>query len=97
MTHHEQTENLQRVSGKIAKYVHDFALRHEHKEFHMADLCEDIWQHDRTIAPDSPSRILRYLAANSVINYRVVNRRQSLYCIDSVDKGELQPALFRME
>lgn len=48
---------------------------------------EEMVRHIRArlgIAPDSPSRILRALRQAQMIDYTVVNRRQSLYRVDRV-------------
>ena len=77
----EQTENLERVSTKIARYVCEFvAIRLEYSQPFTADeLRGFVERRNKTIAPASTDRILREQRQKGNINYRVLNRRQSLY------------------
>lgn len=76
-------EHLSRVSSRIGPSVLEFCRPRVGQEFHM----EEMVRHIRArlgIAPDSPSRILRALRQAQMIDYTVVNRRQSLYRVDRV-------------
>jgi hypothetical protein len=77
----EQRANLARVSSNIARIVADFCRGRFYggrPEFRMADLTSHVNERS-TIAPDSAGRILRDLRRRRVLDYRVVNRAQSLY------------------
>jgi hypothetical protein len=80
MRHSSGEENLGRVAERISGAVEEFCgLRKRFRQqFHMAELCDFV--RDRTgVAPDSPGRILRQLRSLGKLNYRVVDRRSSLY------------------
>jgi hypothetical protein len=82
----EQQANLARVSGNIAGIVADFCrgrLEEGRAEFHMIDLTTYVNARS-TIAPDSAGRILRDLRKHRLIDYTVVNRRQSLCKVTGV-------------
>jgi len=74
-----QAEHLERVSKRIARNVIQFVEDvGDYNTFHMDDLRKHIQRHVGG-APDSPSRILRDLRLRGVIDYRVEDRRASLY------------------
>lgn len=77
----EQSENLERVSTKIARYVCEFvAIRLEYRQPFTADeLRGFVERRNKAIAPASTDRILRHEKQLGHLNYRVLNRRQSLY------------------
>jgi hypothetical protein len=77
-----QDEHLERVSDKIATYVAEFCFHRN--TFHMEELTEYVSARVSPIAPDSPGRILRMLRREKVLNYEIVNRRESLYRITPV-------------
>jgi hypothetical protein len=81
----EQRENLERVSSRIAKSVLDFcrSTKWAGCDWHMEQLTRFV-RADTGVAPDSPGRILRDLRQKGLINYEVVNRRQSLYRVTGV-------------
>jgi hypothetical protein len=91
----EQREHLERVSSKIAKSVLAFC-RHAEANVQQGPDGRDLagifygeqlrmWVRDRTgIAPDSAGRILRDLRQRGVIDYQVLDRRASLYCVTRV-------------
>ncbi len=74
-------EHLSRVSDTIAPIVLEFCqdrMRTCQAQFRMEELRTYV--SERTmIAPASPDRILRDLRQAGKLNYRVVNRRGSLY------------------
>ena len=72
-----QERELSRVSDRIAAHVLAFCRSRE--TFHMQELVAYVAARVPEIAPDSPSRILRDLKRNGLVNYRVVSRSQSLY------------------
>lgn len=75
----EQARQIGRVKSRIADlveaFVNEVGAGHP---FRMAALLA--WIAERAqVAPDSPGRILRLLKREGRINYRIVNRSQSLY------------------
>lgn len=82
----EQAENLERVSRRIGKLIVSFCrerLKTRRPEFHMVEMTTWLAQYIEA-APDSASRILRYLKAQGVVKYDLVSRRSSLYRITAV-------------
>lgn len=77
----EQAKEARRVGGAIGEQVLAFCRRRSGQEFHMVELRQHIGD-DR--APDSAGRILRLLRQAGLVDYSVVNRRQSLYLIKEV-------------
>jgi len=78
----EQQENLNRVRLKIEGAITSFAsarLLANNVTFHMEDLLLHVREQVPFIAPDSPSRILRLLRQDGVIDYMVISRKNSLY------------------
>jgi hypothetical protein len=72
----KQEENLDRVKERISGAVQEFCGLHS--QFHMVELADFVGK--RTgVAPDSPGRILRQLRSLGKVQYRVVDRRSSLY------------------
>ena len=70
---------LTRVSNKIKTLIIEFLLKvGEKNRFHMHDLQEYVSK-NTSIAPDSPSRVLRDLKSKKVIKYRLISRANSLY------------------
>lgn len=74
----EQAEQLARVSGRLAEPVAGFVRAHIGQMFHAHELCDQLAM-DGYLAPESAMRVMRDLRARGVINYRVVDRSQSLY------------------
>ena len=75
-------EQLDRVTDRIAPHIIEFwerRLDSEEREFHMDELLTHVSRNVTAVAPDSPGRILRDLRRSGIVNYEVVNRRQSLY------------------
>jgi hypothetical protein len=73
----EQQENLERVSSRIERAVMQFCR--EHRSFHADDLRRYVINETGITAPASADRILRLLRQQKKLNYRVVDRRASLY------------------
>jgi hypothetical protein len=77
-----QRENLDRVQSALACNILLFielrVLGNE-RVFHMNDLTNFIRDIHPNIAPDSAGRILRQLRQQGRCNYKVENRRASLY------------------
>jgi hypothetical protein len=72
----QRDEHLERVGERISGAVLDFCRGV--RRFHMNELTD--WVSKRTgVAPDSPGRILRQLRSVGKLNYRVLDRRASLY------------------
>jgi hypothetical protein len=88
-----QTENIQRVTDVIAIHVMTFLSAHLNKEFRVTDLHTFVADKlGGYVAPGSPDRIMRHLRQKRLVDYVVVNRRQSLYRAVPV-KGQME--LFR--
>lgn len=51
----------------------------------MEQLRDYICEHVPETAPDSPSRILRQLRLKELVDYKVLNRRDSLYQVFFVE------------
>lgn len=73
-------QQLTRVSGRIGAAILAF-----HKQrmqtapaFHAEELREHVQQQTQ-LAPASADRVLRELRKQGLLNYRVLNRAQSLY------------------
>lgn len=82
----EQTENLERVSARIEGLILAFArdrIAVQRPHFHMVELTNFVGRHQH-VAPDSAGRILRNLRKQLRLDYRVLNRRQSLYELTEV-------------
>jgi hypothetical protein len=73
-----QTKQLARVEARLAQAIQDYIVR-PGQRFHLTDLTEWVRAKVGECAPDSPARILRKLRNDGVLNYRCVNRAQSLY------------------
>lgn len=87
----EQQENLERVSSRIGAAIITFCGEHLRDEanpqFHAEDLREFVTRETGISAPGSADRILRNLRQRGVIDYRVIDRRGSLYEVLAV-KGK---------
>jgi hypothetical protein len=73
----EQAENLERVRSRIGRAI--VAFCRERKRFHADELRAAVAEATGIAAPASADRILRDLRQRGVINYRVINRHESLY------------------
>lgn len=85
----DNAPELDRVGGRIAGTVLQFCrwrIIGAPHEFRMAELQGYVLQHTG-VAPDSPGRILRDLRQRGLIDYRVVNRRASLYQLLGVQEN----------
>ena len=77
-----QTANLARVETRLGTQILWFCkerVNANRREFHMDDLRKHLASEGILFAPASPDRVLRQLRILKVLDYRVVNRRQSLY------------------
>ncbi|HWO14749.1 MAG TPA: hypothetical protein VNN80_34840 [Polyangiaceae bacterium] len=72
-------EERRRVYGKIAPLILMFARDRAGQQFHVEQLRQYVDAHAHDIAPDSPGRILRELRQQRLLNYVVIDRRNSLY------------------
>ncbi len=73
-----QADNIERVSAKIGDAIRRFCDDRLGQTFRMEELVRYV-QGETTIAPDSPSRILRLLRRQGLIGYEVLSRKDSLY------------------
>jgi hypothetical protein len=73
----EQEEHLERVSSRIARAILDYCR--DHRQFHADDLRRAVTNRTGITAPASADRILRDLRQRHVIDYKVLDRRASLY------------------
>lgn len=74
-----QFDHLQRVGGKLAPVILDFAAAHAGGVWHMADLAAYVTARVPNTAPASTDRILRMLRKAGELNYVVRHRASSLY------------------
>ena len=80
----EQDKHLARVRSRIASAILAFLeLRGVGATFHMQELTDYVADAAQT-APDSPGRILRALRREGLCDYKVENRRASLYRITAL-------------
>ena len=68
-----------RVYEKIAPLILAFAEMRAGDRFQADELLRFIRTRDRTIAPDSPGRILRLLREKGKLDYVVIDRARSTY------------------
>lgn len=73
----EQQENLDRVSSRIAWAI--IRLLCEHRRFHADELRAAVVRDTGIAAPASADQVLRDLRQRGIIDYRVINRRESSY------------------
>jgi hypothetical protein len=83
----EQEENLNRVRSRIGHVIMEFARIYAGRMFHADDLREYVREH-YGVAPASPDRILRDLRQRGLLNYIVINRKQSLYLFTKGEDGQ---------
>jgi hypothetical protein len=82
----EQQENLERVTSCIERAIVEFCRRY--RRFHADQLHEWVSNTTGLSAPASSDRILRSLRQRGIIDYRILNRRRSLYEVLSVKGTE---------
>jgi len=76
----EQLDQINRVRSQIGHHIEAFLGDHLNQEFHADDMRRYVAERvNGYIAPASADRILRDLRQKGVVNYKVTNRRQSLY------------------
>lgn len=80
----EQKEHICRVTSAIGKAI--MAFCGEHNNFHAEDLRGFIRNSCGSTAPGSADRILRDLRKKRLLNYRVIDRRASLYQVLPVEQ-----------
>lgn len=73
----EQPRQLARVGSKTQSHILHFVALH--KQFHINEMVAYVEAQGVRIAPASCDRILRMLRQERRLNYRVLNRRASLY------------------
>ncbi len=73
----EQTIQLSRVAAALSPAIIKFCETRD--TFHASELHEAVEAAAGKSAPASADRVLRLLRQAKKLNYRVVNRRQSLY------------------
>ena len=75
----DDREERARVFARIAPIILAFKAERPDGAFHAEELRDYVIERVPEIAPDSPGRILRLLRQGRLLNYVVINRRQSLY------------------
>ena len=81
----EQRRQLRRVKIKIEDLVYRFCKMNEGMVINMEKLDGFVrYNSPLPVTPGSAGRILRLLRAEGVIDYEVINRRDSLYLIRRV-------------
>jgi hypothetical protein len=90
-----QEQEISRVRERISALVLAFcrdALASYGGLFRMAELLAFV-RKEVEVAPDSPGRILRDLRRKTQLDYKVLSRRESSYCVlwvcQSLTQGEL--------
>lgn len=73
----EKQENLKRVSSRIALAIIRFCTLH--RRFRADALHDYVLRQTGIAAPASADRVLRDLRQKEIIDYKVLNRRESLY------------------
>jgi hypothetical protein len=76
--------DLHRCAQKIEQTVIRFCVGAG--QFHIDELRQFVEAHTGPIAPDSPGRILRQLRKRGIVSYEIVNRSQSLYRINHLQR-----------
>ncbi len=79
----DEPKQRKRVADRIGQCIIDFFRKPAGTRFHASELNDFVAQFEKGVAPDSPSRIMRMLRQEGRINYRVVNRRDSLYQVEA--------------
>ena len=90
MSNGEQKIELDRVFERIAPLIEEFHRTRRNGAFHVEELRRFVLDQIPGIAPDSPGRILRAMRLGGLLNYKVINRRASLYQFCPLTKS--QPA-----
>jgi len=90
MTDDDRSERA-RVFARIAPAILEFRAERPDATFHIEDLRQYVRAQVPGIAPDSPGRILRELRLARLINYVVINRRQSLYQFRPLEPPPARP------
>lgn len=76
----EQRRQLGRAKSRISTAIIEFfGARERGTQFCGDELREFVAKQIGPIAPGSPDRVMRDLRADKLINYRLINRRKSLY------------------
>jgi hypothetical protein len=81
----------ERVYARIAPVILTFKAERPDGAFHAEELRDYVIAQMPEVAPDSPGRILRLLRQEGLLNYVVVNRRQSLYQFRPIDPPQPRP------
>lgn len=80
MEQQEQQENLERVSECIGQPILDFFNNNgTGAQFHACELHGYVGGRTGQLAPASADRVMRDLRKKKLLNYRIVNRKKSLY------------------
>lgn len=90
--HQDQERELERVCASIGGEVLRFCRLRLHRgvpEFHLAELEEHLNLMGLKTTPGSGGRILRMLRRRGLLDYRVINRSQSLYQLEGVVHDEV--------
>lgn len=75
----EQSDQLDRVLNTLDQLIIDWYEDHgEQYQFHLGEFTRDILN-KRLCSPCSPFRVMSHLRKRGIINYRCINRAQSLY------------------
>lgn len=72
-------KELKRVTGRIEGAIVEFAGLTRHRAWHADDLRRHVASVVGPVSPASPDRVLRQLRQTRLLDYRVINRAQSLY------------------
>src|SRR5689334_18703571 len=78
-----QRREIARVARTIGPHVLEFCRNHVGQRFNGAELMKYVAER-HGVSPESPTRILRMLRKEGLINYAVTNRAKSEYIIREV-------------
>lgn len=87
-----QTREIERANSWLRPLVLQFCISRDQMYFHLNELETWVASHLQRIGQPAPAsgsagRILRLLAAEGEVTYKVANRRQSLYVITAIRQG----------
>ena len=81
MEREHDTDEFYRVYKDISPVILEFFANKGFVEFTSNELLDYVKKTHPTVAPESPTRIMRALRSEGAINYRSVKRAKALYLI----------------
>lgn len=90
----EQSDQLDRVLNTLDQLIIDWFEEREYgHQFHLGEFTRDILN-KRLCSPCSPFRVMSHLRKRGIINYRCINRAQSLFETRPLVEEETADAFF---